>query len=144
VNEYKYGARIGFTPSQRWRSTASDPFPYCKLQRAETDMIRIEWMKMGPGNSQGIMDKFMNLHCLETNVMEGTLQFNESVGLFSFYCNISNIRIIDFYKKVFAKLVQVGFSNQLGEPVDEQGLTGGAVRSCADALSILQDTHQVT
>ena len=82
VSEYKYGARIGFTPSQRWRSTASDPFPYCKLQRAETDMIRSEWMNMG--NSQGIMDKFMNLHCLETNVMEGTLQFNESVGSFLF------------------------------------------------------------
>ena len=77
----------------------------------------------------------MNLHCLETIVMEGTLQFNESVIGFPFY------QTYDF-KQVSAKLVQVGFFNQV-ESDNEQGLTGGAVRSYADALSILQDTHQV-
>lgn len=42
VNGYKYA------PSQRWRSTtASDPFPYCKLQHAQIDMIPSEWMIMG-------------------------------------------------------------------------------------------------
>ena len=81
MSEYKNDTRIGFTPSQRWRSTASDAFPYCKLQRAEIDMIRNDWMNMG--NPQAFMDKYMNLHCLETNVMEGALQFNESVD-FSF------------------------------------------------------------
>lgn len=40
------------------------------------------------------------------------------------------------------KLVQVGFFHQV-ESVDEGSLTGGAVRSRADALSILRDTHQV-
>ena len=59
--------------------------------------------------------------------------------IFPFDRNIQNI----IYKnQVFAKLVQVGFFNQV-EPDDEQGLTGGAVRSCADAFSILQDTHKV-
>ena len=114
MSEYKYDARIGFTPSQRWRSTASesDPFLYCKLQRAEIDMIRSEL-----GNSKGIMDKFMNLHRLETNVMEGTLQFNESLG-FPFYQTHDFLILY----KVSAKLVQVGFFNQV-ESDNEQGLT---------------------
>ena len=91
-------------------------------------------------NAPAIMDRFMNLHCLETNVMEGTLQFNESVG-FPFDRNIT-YKLLIFYKQVSTKLVLVGFFNQL-EPVDGQSLTGGAVRSRADALSVLQDTHQV-
>ena len=71
--------------------------------------------------------------------MEGTIQFNESVG-FPFDYNMSNIRMIDFIKQISSKLVQVGFFHQV-EPVDEQSLTGGLVRSRND---IFQDSHQVS
>ena len=86
MNGSNYDAQLGFTPSQRWRPTAaSDPFPYCKLQHAEIDIIRSKWTNMGHP-----LDKFMKFHCLETNIMEGTLQFNELVS-FLFDCNIQII-----------------------------------------------------
>ena len=70
---------LGFTPSQRWRPTAAvDVFPYCKLQLAQIDTIRDMWINMT--SMEAIMDKFLNLHCLETNSMEGTVQFDESVS----------------------------------------------------------------
>lgn len=73
---------MDFTPSQRWRSTAEkDVFPYCKLQRAQVDVIRDQWQNMGPPDD--VMAKFLNLHCLETNVIEATVQFDASVS-FSF------------------------------------------------------------
>lgn len=115
---YKNDLSLGFSPSQRWRSTAEkDTFPYCKLQSAHIDVIR-QWQNMHP--PKDIMAKCLNLHCLETNVIEGTVQFDPSDT---------------------ARLVEVGFYNQaelvnLGNPI------GGAVRNRADALSILQDTHE--
>ncbi|KAF8727159.1 hypothetical protein AX14_007557 [Amanita brunnescens Koide BX004] len=118
LHNYLHDTSLGFTASQRWRPTAgSDVFPYFKLQRIQINAIRNEWMNME--SPETIMEKFLNLHCLETNVMEGTVQFDESAS---------------------TKLVQVGFFHQV-EPVDEGSLTGGAVRSRADALSILRDTH---
>jgi hypothetical protein len=40
------------------------------------------------------------------------------------------------------KLVQTGFYSPL-VPLDEKSLVGGVVRNHTDALSVLQDTHQV-
>lgn len=78
VHRYRHDASLGFTASQRWRPTAgSDVFPYFKLQRVQISEIRSQWMDMK--SPPTIMEKFLNLHCLETNVMEGTLQFDESV-----------------------------------------------------------------
>ncbi|KAF8727161.1 hypothetical protein AX14_007557 [Amanita brunnescens Koide BX004] len=78
LHNYLHDTSLGFTASQRWRPTAgSDVFPYFKLQRIQINAIRNEWMNME--SPETIMEKFLNLHCLETNVMEGTVQFDESV-----------------------------------------------------------------
>ncbi|KAF8073638.1 hypothetical protein FPV67DRAFT_757692 [Lyophyllum atratum] len=115
---YKNNSSLGFSPSQRWRSTAEkDTFPYCKLQRAQIHVIRDEWPNT---SSTDIMAKFLNLHCLETNVIEGTMQFDPSTT---------------------TRLIEIGFYNE-AEPGDRSDPIGGAVRNRADALSILQDTHK--
>ena len=81
VRRYKSDSPLGFTPSQRWRPTAAiDAFPCCKLQLAKTTAIREVWISMGSLGGT-MMDKFLNLHCLETNFMEGTVQFVESVSI---------------------------------------------------------------
>jgi hypothetical protein len=76
------------------------------------------------------MAKFLNLHCLETNVIEGTVQFDLAVS-FSFIQHRvpESLTHITGYK---AELVN------LSNPI------GGAVQNRADALSILRDTHKVT
>ncbi|KAF8194657.1 fido domain-containing protein [Pholiota molesta] len=117
LNQYKHDPSMGFTPSQRWRPTAGhDPFPYFRLQRAEIDMVRAQWKNLG--HQQHIMSKFLNLHCVETNDIEGLVHFNLSAS---------------------TVLVQLGFYNQV-EPVD--GMIRGVVRDRASALSLLQDTHE--
>ena len=71
---------LGFTPSQRWRPTAAiNAFPYCKLQLAQITAIRGAWINMGSLGDPTV-NKFLNLHCLETNFMEGTVQFDESIS----------------------------------------------------------------
>ncbi|EDR13975.1 uncharacterized protein LACBIDRAFT_321696 [Laccaria bicolor S238N-H82] len=102
---YKNDLSLGLSPSQRWRSTAEkDTFPYCKLQSAHIDVIR-QWQNMHP--PKDIMAKCLNLHCLETNVIEGTVQFDPSDT---------------------ARLVEVGFYNQ-AELVDLGNPIGGAALS---------------
>ncbi|KAF8194652.1 fido domain-containing protein [Pholiota molesta] len=116
---YKNDPLLGFTPSQRWRPTAEkDPFPYCKLQRAQINAIRDRWANIE--SKQGIMAKLQNMHCLETNFIEGTFLLDEDTG---------------------GVLVQCGFYDQ-EKLIDLPNPVGGAVRDISDALSILQDTHE--
>ncbi|KAF8810803.1 hypothetical protein BYT27DRAFT_7185462 [Phlegmacium glaucopus] len=116
---YKTNLSLGFSPSQRWRPTAEkDTFPYCKLQRAQIDGMRGKWQNID--SPEDIMAKFLNLHCLETNVIEGTMKFDSSAT---------------------TRLVEVGFYNQ-AELVDQSNPISGAVRNRAVAVSILQDTHK--
>ena len=76
---HKNNSSLSFLPSQRWRSTAEkDTLPYCKLQRAQINSILDQWQNIG--SPEDIMAKFLNLHCLETNVIEGTMEFDLSVS----------------------------------------------------------------
>ena len=68
---------LGFSPSQRWRPTARDAFPYCKLQCAQIAAMRTQWTCIG--DVAVVMARFLNLHCLETSLMEGAFQFEEKV-----------------------------------------------------------------
>ncbi|KAF8869586.1 hypothetical protein CPB84DRAFT_1915496, partial [Gymnopilus junonius] len=109
--------------SQRWRSAAgTDTCPYCRLQRAQIASIRDDWQKMDP--PMDIKANFFNLHCLETNVIEGTVQFDESVCLSS----VQLLRLKVVYHISFF---------DIEDPIN------GAVRDRDDAISILQDTHNV-
>jgi hypothetical protein len=79
VFNYKNNPSLSFTPSQRWRATAqNDTFPYCRLQRAQIDALRNRWQNIN--SPKDLMAKFLNLHCLETNVIEGTVQFDPAVS----------------------------------------------------------------
>ncbi|EED78681.1 predicted protein [Postia placenta Mad-698-R] len=77
LRAYKIGQ--GFSASQRWRSTiATDgAFPYCKLQRSQVENVRNLWQTIG--NQDGAIDKLMNMHCIETNVIEGILRFDPPI-----------------------------------------------------------------
>lgn len=79
VRLYKIGQ--GFSASQRWRSitTADGAFPYCKLQRRQIEDIRDLWQAIS--NMDGAAGMFINMHCIETNILEGTFQFDLSVSL---------------------------------------------------------------
>ncbi len=74
---YKTDLSLGFSPSQRWRPTARDAFPYCKLQRAQIAAMHKQWSSMG--DAAVVVAHFLNLHCLETSLMEGAFQFEEKV-----------------------------------------------------------------
>ncbi|OSX63167.1 hypothetical protein POSPLADRAFT_1055233 [Postia placenta MAD-698-R-SB12] len=110
----------GFSASQRWRSitTADGAFPYCKLQRRQIEDIRDLWQAIS--NMDGAAGIFINMHCIEINVLEGTFQFDSSMQ---------------------RSLILHGFDNA-ADPVKYSGIVGGAVRHRAVALSILRDTRQ--
>ncbi|OSX63197.1 hypothetical protein POSPLADRAFT_1140398, partial [Postia placenta MAD-698-R-SB12] len=118
VRLYKIGQ--GFSASQRWRSitTADGAFPYCKLQRRQIEDIRDLWQAIS--NMDGAAGMFINMHCIETNILEGTFQFDLSMQ---------------------KSLILHGFDNAVG-PVKYSGIVGGAVRNRTVALSILRDTRQ--
>ncbi|KAF8194656.1 hypothetical protein BJ912DRAFT_901192 [Pholiota molesta] len=116
---YKTDPSLGFSPSQSWRPTAAkDTFPYCRLQRAQISDVRDRWHNIE--FKPGVMAKLQNMHCLETNFIEGTFYLNENTG---------------------AVLVQSGFYDQ-EKLIDLPNPVGGAVGDISDALSILQDTHE--
>ncbi|KIM41943.1 hypothetical protein M413DRAFT_141242 [Hebeloma cylindrosporum] len=117
LHDYKTNPSLGFSFSQRWQpgTACNDPFPYCKLQRTEIDDLHNRWRTIS--SPKDVMPEFLNLHCLETNAIEGTFQFDSSDA---------------------ATLIFGGFYSP-AEPLD---VTVGVVRNCADALSILQDTHK--
>ncbi|KJA16061.1 hypothetical protein HYPSUDRAFT_193694 [Hypholoma sublateritium FD-334 SS-4] len=116
---YKHGLSLGFSPRQRWRSTANDPFPQCTVNQDEIQNMLKEWKEMGTGRN--IMAFALNLHCLETNVLEKTFQFD---------IDSSNDL---FYYGFFNKALPL---DRINHPIR------GVVQNCADAISILQDTHK--
>ncbi|EED78680.1 predicted protein [Postia placenta Mad-698-R] len=112
-------------------TTADGAFPYCKLQRRQIEDIRDLWQTIG--NQDGAIDKLMNMHCIETNVIEGILRFDPPVSFPSL-----NPRSVPIQRS----LILHGFDNA-ADPVKYSGIVGGAVRNRAAALSILRDTRQV-
>lgn len=68
----------------------------------------------------GAAGMFINMNYIETNVLEGTFQFDPSIQ---------------------RSLILHGFDNA-ADPVKYSGIVGGAVRNRAVALSILRDTRQ--
>lgn len=135
----KNNPSLGFSPSQRWRSTAEkDMFPYCKLQRVQIDVIRDQWQNVS--SSEDIMAKFLNLHYLETNIIEGIVQFDPAVS-FSFVNTACQSLLL--ISQATIMLIELGFYNR-AELVNLNNPMGGTVQSRADALSILRDTHKVT
>lgn len=77
VSAYKSAQNI--TPNQHWRPrTSEDPFPYCRMPKAFIDDLRLSWNKLSVTDSSAF-SKFINLHCLETNVIENTVQFDQEV-----------------------------------------------------------------
>ncbi|PPQ86123.1 hypothetical protein CVT25_002758 [Psilocybe cyanescens] len=118
LSEYKDSSY--FTPSQRWVPTAQHPFPRCRLEKEDLQRFRELWESLKFKNNNEAL--FLNMHCLETNYIEGTFAFDT-------YTN--------------DRLVVIGFYDQ--EQRLKYDLTDperGAVRSLQDALSILQDTHR--
>ncbi|RDB22873.1 hypothetical protein Hypma_010278, partial [Hypsizygus marmoreus] len=118
---HAYNTVVVFTPSQHWRSTAQldGRFPYCRLQRAQIDLLQNQWTNMCP--PEVILARCLNLHCLETNAIEGIFQFDPSA---------------------ITRLVLNGFYDLEVELIDERNIVRGVVRNCAHALSILRDTHE--
>lgn len=79
VRTYKDNTSI-YTPSQRWRpNVAQDRIPAssCKLQHAEYVAFQDSWDQL---NAAGVtLATYLNYHCLETNAIEGVLQFDPAV-----------------------------------------------------------------
>ncbi|PPQ86571.1 hypothetical protein CVT25_006162 [Psilocybe cyanescens] len=102
--------------SKRWRPTAGrDTLPYCALQKKDIKYLADRWADLA---TTDVMTRYLNLNCLETNIIEGSFQFTPSAT---------------------TKLIQVGFYNQMGlievgDPVE------GQVRDRDTAIEILKDT----
>ncbi|KAJ3849712.1 fido domain-containing protein, partial [Lentinula lateritia] len=120
LSAYKSAQNI--TPNQNWRRrTSEDPFPYCRMPKAFIDELRQNWKKLS-NMDPSVLSKFINLHCLETNVIEGTVQFDPTAT---------------------TMLVQAGFLNETTpEQIKDSNIISGTVRQSRDALLILQDTHK--
>ncbi|KJA15004.1 hypothetical protein HYPSUDRAFT_208232 [Hypholoma sublateritium FD-334 SS-4] len=89
------------------------------LQRAQIAAMRAQWTSMGA--AADVVARFLNLHCLETSVMEGAFQFDE---------------------KATSELVKSGFDPM--PPLTSKQIVGGEVRNISDAASMLRDTHKIS
>ncbi|KAI0669138.1 fido domain-containing protein [Trametes maxima] len=120
LRTYKTNTSI-YTPSQRWRpNVAQDRLPAssCKLQHAEYVAFQDSWARLSSAGDA--MPTYLNYHSLETNAIEGVLQFNPPATV---------------------KLSREGFSGQTEVP-DRALTSAGVVRDHGQALSILQDTRK--
>ncbi|KAF9065045.1 fido domain-containing protein [Rhodocollybia butyracea] len=115
-----YKSTQNVTHNQHWRpKTSEDAFPYCRMPKAFIDDFRQTWEKLSVMDSSAL-SKFLNLHCLESNVIEGTIKFDPYV---------TNM------------LVQAGFSSEATSgQFGDSSIISGIVKS-QDALLILQDTR---
>lgn len=82
VTNYKGDLLGKFTPSQRWIPTALDPFPYCKVKAQDIQTLLGKWRKLE--SYDDFRDRFLNMHSLHTNHIEGTFLLNEVVSGCSF------------------------------------------------------------
>ncbi|KAI0632524.1 fido domain-containing protein [Trametes polyzona] len=118
LRTYKENTSI-YTPSQRWRpNVAQDRLPAssCKLQHAEYVSFQESWDKL---NAVGAtLPVYLNYHCLETNAIEGVLQFDPQATV---------------------HLSREGYQGELS---DRHLTAGGVVRDHGQALAILQDTRK--
>jgi hypothetical protein len=87
------------------------------------------------------MAKLQNMHCLETNFIEGTFYLDENVCIL-LHSTLISILTSSCLSQTGAVLVQSGFYDQ-EKLIDLPNPVGGAVHDISDALSILQDTHEV-
>ncbi|KAI0357344.1 hypothetical protein OH77DRAFT_1502944 [Trametes cingulata] len=120
LHTYKTNTSI-YTPSQRWRpNVAQDRLPAssCKLQHAEYVSFREAWDRLGAAGVS--MATYLNYHCLETNAIEGVLQFDPPATI---------------------RLAQDGFAGQVDIP-DRHLTAGGIVRDVGQAVGVLQDTRK--
>jgi hypothetical protein len=87
VNLYKNSSH--FSASQHWRTTTNVALPYCRLQRSQIVELSSLWRNLA--STPDFLKRFLNLHCLETNFIEGTFEFDPSV---SFLCYFKNLAIL--------------------------------------------------
>jgi hypothetical protein len=69
-----------FSPSQRWRSTIKldGGFPYCHIRQVKKDELLNAWQALGPPET--VLDRAIDLHCVETNELEGMVTFGPTVN----------------------------------------------------------------
>lgn len=85
------------------------------------------------------MSRYLNYHSIESNILEGVVQFNPLVGD-SHSCLPVDAFLIMNYQAVIP-LVRGGFYDQAA--LAAANITGGAVRDRPEALAILRDTREV-
>jgi hypothetical protein len=76
VHQFKHVEK--FSPSQRWRTTVGVPFPSYPFQESEIAELSSLWKNLV--SIPNSLKLFLNLHCLETNFLEGTFMFKTSVS----------------------------------------------------------------
>ncbi|EED85814.1 predicted protein [Postia placenta Mad-698-R] len=114
----KYKANLStYLPSQIWRPTIGTPLPFCKLKQKQIKKLRDRWSTRDP---HILMDKFLNMYCLETNKIERAINGNYTDS---------------------TRLVQLGFYHQM-EPTNLGNIILSTARDRADVLDILRDTHE--
>ncbi|KAI0771112.1 fido domain-containing protein [Trametes elegans] len=121
LRAYKTNTSI-YTPSLCWRpNVAQDTLPAssCKLQHAEYNAFEQSWTRLSSTSSDALLT-YINYHCLETNAIEGVLQYNPPATV---------------------KLAKEGFFTQTEVP-DRCLTSAGVVRDHVQAIAILQDTRK--
>lgn len=101
--------------------------------------LRTLWNKLGA--SEYAMDKAINLHCLETNALEGVVTLIPSVRcLKTIILSVSTVS--ERTPQVSADLVFSGFELQ-SKAENNIVIQSGAARDRLTAIGILQDTREV-
>ncbi|KAF9554070.1 hypothetical protein CPC08DRAFT_767033 [Agrocybe pediades] len=112
-NGMKYAPKMAWNPN-----VSSEIKPAFKLEIDSYRELRDLWPSF---NTSERLDQFYNLHCIETNAIEGTFMF---------------------HRLDVPRLVVAGFDEQIGLPKAEERYQAGLVCSEEDAIGILQDTRK--
>lgn len=135
VTNYKGDPFRKFTPSQRWIPTALDPFPYCKVKEERIQNLLKDWKTLE--SYSDFRDRFINMHSLHTNYIEGTFLLDEFVSHPCFYNAGHSQGIQDTGQLEKSGFYDKDITSKLNPPI------GGAVRNLNEILVILQETREV-
>ena len=141
VWNYKNNSSLGFLPSQHWQSTVEkDMFPYCKLQCAQINSIHDQWQNIcSPEDISQIPEPSLSWdQCYWRN---NGVWF---ICQFLSHCTPC-AGIPDFLRRLQPDwLKSASTIKQSLSSLNRSNPIGGAMWNCADAVSILLDTHKVT
>ncbi|KAI0047890.1 hypothetical protein FA95DRAFT_1558668 [Auriscalpium vulgare] len=112
--------KAAIAASQRWKSIVGAPLPYIRLPKAHLQQLQSRCASLG-STSEPLYRAYLNLHCIETNVIEGAFVLGDVA---------------------IKRLIKTGFFDPEATILHPYEVgSSGDVQDCSTIINILKDTR---